>query len=98
MSENTYFAGGSVRLKGTFVDYDDVRFDPTLVKVIMYDEDYVLLEEFTLTETNKITTGEYFYDYTIDSADTSKRFVYEWYGELDTVPYVNRGSFMTKFK
>lgn len=94
-NENIYTSGSTVRLIGEFFDFDGQPTDVLFLKVVIYDYKYNKLKEFTLNDSNKIETGKYFYDFVTDT--TPKRVIYEFRGELDSLPALDRRSFTTKF-
>lgn len=92
---NAYLTGNTIRLTGEFFDQEEVPIDVQLVKVIIYDYKYTKLSETILNSSNKISTGNYVYDYTVATSGT--KIIYEFYGELNGIPALNRGQFVTKF-
>jgi hypothetical protein len=88
----SYPFGTTVRLNCTFKDFNNENIDPQIVRVIIYNYKYDLLE--TLTATKK-AIGEYFLDY--KTPNKSQTFYYEWYGEIDGMPSIIRSGFITKF-
>jgi hypothetical protein len=92
---NVYQYGNTVRLECDFFDFDNTSVDTQLVKVVIYDAKYEILSEIVLGEVNRKAVGKYFFDYT--SGNTAQKYYYEWYGEIDGTPSLNRGQFATKF-
>ena len=92
---NVYQYGNTVRLECDFFDYTELKIDPQMVKVIIYDAKYNILTSETLGGANRRNIGEYFYDYTTPKKE--QKLYYEWYGEIDGKPSLKRGSFITKF-
>lgn len=89
---NSYITGTTVRLHCTFKDFNDEKIDPQIVKVIIYDYKYNIIEELVAV---KRDIGEYFVDYI--TPIKSKSLYYEWYGEIDGMPSIKRDGFTTKF-
>lgn len=92
---NLYQYGNTVRFESTFYDLDDVKVDPAIVKIVIYDFKYTVLSSTTLDATYKLDVGHYFYDYTTERKD--QKLYYEWYGEVNGKPSLKRGSIITKF-
>lgn len=87
-----FTAGTTVRLKCTFKDFNDEKVDPAIVKLIIYNEKY---EKESEHQPQKKDVGEYFFDYV---TDTNPRVInYEWYGEIDGLPSIQRDRFTTNF-
>ena len=89
---NTYQYGNTIRLECIFRDFEGVKVDPSIIKIIIYDNRNQKIFEGTGI---KRSVGEYYYDYTTESKQD--KITYEWYGEIDGKPSVRRGQFMTKF-
>lgn len=96
MSINTYQSGNRVKLSAKFENDEGIFTDPAIVKLIIYNYKYEIIEQFNIGDANRIEVGEYFYDYVTDSNKNEKIF-YEWYGEMNGTPTLRRGSFITKF-
>jgi hypothetical protein len=92
---NTYQAGTTVRLECVFKDINGDLVNPTTARITFYDYRYNLLQEVTLTESNRKDIGNYFYDYT--TSNEEQRIIYEWYGLVYGLPSVKRSSFRTVF-
>lgn len=96
MSVNTYQSGNRVKLSAKFDNDEGISTDPAIVRLIIYNYKYEIIEQYTMSDANRIDTGQYFYDYVTNSKKNEKVF-YEWYGEMDGTPTLRRGSFITKF-
>lgn len=95
MVDTIYLTGSTVRLTATFTDVEGAFKDPDLVKVIMYDFKFKKLDEFVIGEANRIGLGEYVFDYIAPLGE--KKIYFEFYGEIDGNPVLDRDSFTTKF-
>jgi hypothetical protein len=97
MSETpeVFQAGNTVRLQCEFEDFDGNKINPTNVKITFYDTKYNVLQETNLNIGN-IATGTYIYNF-ITSNEEERRYVYEWYGEINGLPSLKRSSFRTIF-
>ncbi|MDQ0976622.1 hypothetical protein QFZ31_006674 [Neobacillus niacini] len=95
MIDYIYLTGSTVRLSATFTDIEGANKDPDLVKVVIYDYKFIKLEEFVLGVPNRMGLGEYVFDYTAPMAE--KKIYFEFYGEIDGNPVLDRDSFTTKF-
>ena len=85
---NTYQLGNTIRLTGTFKDFDNViPIKPEVVKFIVYDASFVKLSETVVSDANSPALGTYRYYYT---PDTVGRLTYEWYCEKDGLPSLKR--------
>jgi len=82
-----YQQGNTVRLQGTFFDWDGSPIDPDLIEVIIYDVQYKKLNEYPIDASNRQDVGKYFLDWI---ADTVGSFTYEWYAEIDGTPSLQR--------
>lgn len=89
---NFYQHGNTVKLECTFYDFDGQLVDPAAIKVIVYNYKYEVIFEGT---GSRISLGKYFYDYKTESIE--QRLFYEWYGEIDGLPTLKRGEFVTQF-
>lgn len=92
----TVLAGQTVRAVNTFYNFDGVPQDPQIVRFKIYDRRYNLLEDFTLTDGNKLDEGKYFYDY-ITPAEPNQRYIIEFYGEIAGNPTIERQQIYTTF-
>lgn len=92
---NVYQYGDTIRFQCTFHDFSDVKTDPQIVKIIIYNYKYEIITSEVIGGANKTDVGDYFYDYTTEKKE--QKLYYEWYGEFDGKPSLKRGSFMTKF-
>lgn len=93
--ENVYLFGSTVRLFGEFYNILGVPTDVNFPKIIIYDYKYNKIQEVNLTNTNKSDVGKYFFDLVLDHKN--KRIIYEFNGEIDGLPALDRNSFTTKF-
>jgi hypothetical protein len=94
---NTYETGNTVQLRATFKDIDGVAKDPSLPSVKVYDRNFNKIFDFPLGAGNRTKMGEYFVNYTIPYGEVKTTYYYEFYGELEGTPSLNRGSFVAKF-
>jgi len=94
-SESTYLTGTTIRFIGEFRDFDGNLIDITFPKVTIYNQRYTVMEEHQLNDSNKLETGKYFFDYVSD--EKAQRIIYEFYGEIDGSPALDRKSFVTRF-
>lgn len=94
-NKKIYLCGSTVRLVGEFFDFENNPTDITLPKVIIYDYRYNKVSEITLDNNNKLGVGIYFYDFVTDMVE--KTLIYEFYGELNGSPALDRNSFTSKF-
>lgn len=93
---NTVVAGTAIRITNTFYNFDGVPQDPQIVRFRIYDRRYNLLEDFTLTDGNKLEEGKYFYDY-ITPSEPNQRYIIEFYGEIAGNPTIERETIFTAF-
>jgi len=82
-----YQQGNTVRLQGTFYDWDGNLIDPDLVKVIIYDVQYRQLNEYPLDASNRKSVGQYYLDWITDTVGS---FTYEMYAEISGTPSLQR--------
>lgn len=95
MQEDIYLTGNTVRLTGTFKDINGNPKDPTLIKIIFYNHRYEKTDEISIGESSRLGVGEYFYDY--KTPNQEQRIYYEWYGEIEGNPAIQRKGFRTQF-
>lgn len=95
--KNIYLTGSTIRFQCTFNDFNNQKIDPQLIKLLLYNEKFVKVNEFILNSLNKLDTGVYFYDYITSESDNYKKFYYEFYGEIGGKPSINRGEFSLRF-
>lgn len=88
-------AGTTIKLINTFKDYDGVNKSPQLIKFIVRDYKQNIIDEFTLTDTNKLSEGKFFFDYT--TRDTPGTFIVEFYGEITGNKTIYRKRLITSF-
>ncbi|MFZ7103346.1 MAG: hypothetical protein ACOWWO_11925 [Peptococcaceae bacterium] len=94
MTLTYYQTGNTVRLQCTFKNFDNIAVDPDSVKVVFYNDKYEKFEEFILNSANRISTGNYFFDYI---ADEEKNVYYEWYAEIEGTPFLKRSKLSFRF-
>lgn len=92
---NVYQYGNTVRFECSFYNFDEVKVDPDLIKIVIYDHKYTQLSETVLGASNKLDVGEYFFDYPTEEKE--QKLYYEWYGEINGKPSLKRNSFVTQF-
>lgn len=95
--QNTYLCGNTIRIQATFKDFNKQLVDPQITKFIIYDCKYNKLNEYVLSNTNRLSQGIYYYDYITCSTENGKKIIYEFYGEIGGKPSINRGDFTVKF-
>lgn len=90
--------GTTVRLTATFYDWEGNKVDPTNAKFIVRNEAFAEppLLEISLDLSNQLGIGEYFYDYVIPMTPANGIFHYEFYGEHNGTPTLDRGKIKTK--
>ena len=71
----------TVALRGKFKNSSGVYTDLTDPKLTIYDKDHIALKTVTLTGSNKEATGQYKYDYYMD---TEGELTYEFSGTMDS--------------
>lgn len=86
------FTKDTVRLVVQFRDFVGKAIEPTNVKLTIYDNSEVLLEEITL-DIIDIGNGSYQYDYVAPEHD----FIYEFSGVYQNKPVLARQLVQTKF-
>jgi membrane-bound inhibitor of C-type lysozyme len=89
-------AGNTVRLQCIFEDFDGNKINPSNVKITFYDTKYNQLQQSILSTGNRIATGTYVYNFQTSKTE-ERRYVYEWYGEINGLPSLKRSSFRTIF-
>lgn len=94
---NSYKSGDTIRLLCEFRDFSDALSDPELIKIKIYDQKYLMIDEISVPTTSKESSGNYFYDYTIPSEYLNQSLYYEWYAEISGKPSLNRGQFKVVF-
>lgn len=92
---NTYQYGNTIRFECDFFDFNGVKIDPQMIKLVIYNYKYQVLSTIVLNTNNRQNVGEYYYDYVTESKE--QKLYYEWYGEIDGKPSLKRGEFITKF-
>jgi hypothetical protein len=95
MKDEMYLCGSTVRLIGEFFDFEGKPKDVQFPKVIIYDYKYKKVAEYPLSDSNKVGVGKYSYDYI--TTENPTRVIYEFNGESDSLPALDRGSFTTLF-
>ena len=91
-----YQSGNLIRLHAQFKDFDGQPVEPSLVRVIIYDNKYTKLEELTVQKQEGLGVGEYVLDY-ISSPLMKGSYFYEWYGEIEGAPSLRRDTFTLGF-
>lgn len=87
----SYLLGNTIKLNVTFKDFEGELFDPSIVKVKIYDSRYNLIEEISDTRIKKDSLGSYYFYYTIpDSVKSGTSLYYEWYSEKGGLPVIAR--------
>lgn len=92
---NKYQAGTTVRIECTFFDFNGEKVDPEFIKLIIYNYKYEIINTINININNKISTGQYYYDYI--TSKEQQQLCYEWYGEINDLPSLKRGQFTTSF-
>lgn len=90
---STYQCGNTVRFECKFYDFDGNKINPDLVKIVIYNYKYEVIQEKVVD--SSINIGDYFYDYITEKKE--QRLYYEWYGEINGKPSLKRGEFATRF-
>lgn len=83
-----YIIGDTIRCTVSFTNFLGQAVDPQLIKFITYDKWYNKLDEVSIGNQNKNSTGNYYYDFVIPSSEGE--MYYEWYGEIDGKPSIDR--------
>lgn len=96
MGKEVYQSGQTVRLSCEFNNFKGEPVDPEIVKVIIYDEKYNKITDYSLGANSKTDVGKYFFDYKTDP-NKEQRVYYEWYGEINGNPALKRSSFRTNW-
>lgn len=84
---NIHQAGNTVKITGTFNDWNGNKVNPETVKFMVYDAHYTKINEVTLDAANNTGVGEYFYDHVFDEAGD---YVYEWFAQIGNTPSLKR--------
>ncbi|MBO0962390.1 hypothetical protein J1P26_22060 [Neobacillus sp. MM2021_6] len=92
----TVIAGTAIRAVNTFYNFDGKPQDPQLVKFKVYDRSYKLLEDYILSDANKLSEGKYFYDYATPD-EPYKSIILEFYGEIAGNKTIERKQIITTF-
>lgn len=92
---SVYLTGNTVTLEAFFTDVDGNPIDIQNPKVVIYDYKYNKITEFPLSDSNRKSMGNYFYNYTTNVKPA--KVIYEVYGELNGYPILDRKEFITKF-
>jgi hypothetical protein len=88
-----YQLGNTVRLIAQFSDWDGNPVDPALIKIKFYDVYFKKIDEQSVGVGSKIDVGSYYFDYVPDTTGT---FIYEWYGEIEGNPSLQRETISIK--
>lgn len=93
-----YQSGNTIMFSVEFKDLQGNLVDPELVRFKVYDDLLNPLEDvdILLDPNNKIAVGRYTYNYTTGATDVGAFYV-EWYGEVNTVPTLQREEFTLGF-
>lgn len=92
----TVFAGEAVRVVNTFFNFDNTPQDPHLARFKVYDNKYGVLLDTVLSDSHKVSTGKYFYDY-ITPTQPNQQYIVEFYGEIAGNPTIVREKIYTTF-
>ena len=92
MIKTVIVAGSTARLSCKFTDFKGEFVDPEVVKLIIYNYKYKVLEEHTVSMKNEL--GEYVHN--LITNEKPQTYIVEWYGEIDGYPSINREQFITK--
>lgn len=88
-----YLRGTAVRLEGYFYDWDDKAVIPSLITLKIYNSIWAQIESISVSPENRAADGAFYYDYVFDDAGT---FYYEWVGEIDGTPSLDRHKIIIK--
>lgn len=92
--ENVYQYGNTVTLKCKFHDLEGKPINPQFVKIIFYNYRFEKINEVSVNS-DPIDVGLYVYDFITENKE--QKLYYEWYGELNGRPVIQRRSFRTRF-
>lgn len=92
MSNITPVSGSTVRLSSKFTDFKGDVVTPQLVRLVIYNYKYVVLEEHTVSTKND--QNEYIHNFITNAKPMT--YIVEWYGEIDGYPSIHRESFITR--
>lgn len=87
--------GNTVRLEAEFTNLEGQPIDPSFVRVVIYDKQYREILNTQLGEGNKTGVGKYFFNFTTPINPSS--YIYEFNGEMDGFPILDRARFQTEF-
>jgi hypothetical protein len=84
--------GNTLRMQVSFKTFagETPSSDPLNIKLTIYDNAGEIVDEFSGVELVRVSRGVYYHDYVIPDGKTY--LIYEWYGEMETNPAVNRGA------
>ena len=87
--------GDTVRLKVNFKDFTGKAVNPVDVKLTIYNESQLQIEQFLLDDAHKESVGVFFYDYVPDNE--LNEFIFEFVGSVNNKPILARDSVKIKF-
>jgi len=87
--------GDTVRLKVNFKDFTGKAVNPVDVKLTIYNESQLQIEQFLLDDAHKESVGVFFYDYV--PATELNEFIFEFAGMVNNKPILSRDSVKIKF-
>lgn len=91
-----YQSGNSIKLNVLFKDFAGAPVDPSLIKLKIYDNNMVKIDEVSIGAEHKLAVGSYFYIYTIPYPEQNNdplstfRYYYEWYAEISNTVSLKR--------
>lgn len=89
-----YLVGNTIYIDGFFYDLNNQPCNPQMVKLIIYNDKYIKIDEIILNDSHKIKNGHYRCPYKFDNVG---QYVYEFYGEIDGMPSLKRELINIKF-
>ena len=92
---NSSLSGSTIRIQAIFKDFNDNLVDPSSIKIVIYDKDYIIIDTFN--SMNKASTGVYYYNYKTKDSKKERQYFCEITGIIDGTPVVLRDSFSTRF-
>lgn len=92
---NTFQCGNTIILNAEFYNENDILIDPSIVKVIIYNQSYEKIHELSDIAINKIGIGKYSCNYRTENVP--QYIYYEWYAEIDGNPSLIRDKIRTVF-
>lgn len=88
------YEGDTVRLMVNFLTFNGLEVDPENIKLKIFDNEKLFIEEIDINANNKVEQGKYFYDYTPVS---NKSFIFEFTGIYNDKTILSRGKVDVKF-